>query len=181
MRELGRLEPWARPGTNPDQDEATDDATADAVALPGLIQSPMKTSAGAGAATKTRLDNANTKALAGGFATADIDTDVNNGFTFPKLSAALTVPVPKTPSIGAFDGRKVTFRIVSRGTAGDTVTFTTGANGFRWPTTGIGPFQSDFDATLAAMTNDQVIEVAASYYTAGACWFINSLAGPFTP
>lgn len=177
MREIGRLEPWARPGTNPDDDEITGLLTDVAAA----IQSPMKSTAGSGASLKIRLDNANTKALAGGFATADIDTDVNNGFTFPKLSAALVVPVPKTPSIGAFDGRKVTFRIVSRGTAGDTVTFTTGANGFRWPTTGIGPFQADFDATLAAMTNDQVIEVAASYYTAGACWLINSLAGPFTP
>jgi hypothetical protein len=142
----------------------------------------MKTSAGAGAATKTRIDNANTKALAGGFVTADIDTDVNNGFTFPQLSGSLTVPVPKTPSIGAFDGRKVTFRIVSRGNAGDVVTFTLGANGFRWATaTGIGPFLSDFNAIVAAMASGDVLEVAAAYYTAGTCWFINSLAGPFTP
>lgn len=178
MRESGRLEPWARPGTNPDDDELAGLLAAVATA----IQSPMKTTAGSGAALKIRIDNANTKALSAGFATADIDTDVNNAFTLPQLTGSVTIPVPKTPSIGAFDGRKVTFRIVSRGNGADTVTFTLGANGFRWSTVaGIGPFLSDFNAILATMASGDVLEVAAAYYTAGTCWFINSLAGPFTP
>jgi hypothetical protein len=154
----------------------------DAPATASEIQSPMKTTSGAGAAELTRIDNANTKALAPGFATADINTDVNNGFTFPQLSGSLTVPVPATPLVGIIDGRKVTFRIISRGNAGDVVTFTLGANGFRWSNgSGVGPFLSDFNAIVAAMASGDVLEVAAAYYAAGTCWLINSLAGPFTP
>ncbi|MFL5310779.1 MAG: hypothetical protein ACJ79H_10045 [Myxococcales bacterium] len=168
MREPGRLEPFARPGTNPDTDENSLTAA--------NVKSPMKTLVG----STLYLDNAKTTVLPSPFVTNDIDTDNSNAFRVPKLTAALVVPVPKTPTVGIFSGRKITFEITSRGTAGDTITWTAGAGGFLWPVTGIGPFQSDFDSVLAAMGNDDVILLGAQYSSLKGMWLINALAGPYT-
>ena len=173
MRQPGVLEPFAKPGTNPDYDE-TNLSAADVAAQ---IVSPMKSLAG----NTVRLDNAHTQTLPAPFVTNDLDTDTYNGFIVPKLSAALTIPVPKAPAVGSFEGRKITLQITSRGTAGDTITWTGGAGGWLWPgSSGIGPLKADFDSVLAAMANNDVILVGAQYHTVKDRWLINAVAGPFT-
>lgn len=138
------------------------------------ISSPMKKVTG----QDIRIDNGNSKTLPGAPVQADIDTEVNTDFIVAKLAAgATTIPKPKVP-LNNFEGRKITFTLTSRGTATDTVTFTTGADGYVWATQ-LGPLQADFDALVAAAPNNSVIEVGCKYSTALGKWMIVALAGYF--
>jgi hypothetical protein len=129
-------------------------ATVEGAAGAITIVSPMKSVAG-GVVT---LANGNNKNLPGGFVTNDIDTDANTAFKIAKLTGAVVVPVPKVPT-GNIEDRRITFTVISRGTPADTVTWTTGANGFSWATQ-LGPLQADFDSLLAAAPNNAVIKWA---------------------
>lgn len=136
------------------------------------ISSPMKKVTG----QDIRIDNGNSKTLGGAPVQADLDTEVNTDFIVAKLAAgATTIPKPKVP-VNNFEARKITFTITSRGTSTDTVTFTTGADGYVWATQ-LGPLQADFDALVAAAPNNAVIEVGCKYSTALGKWMIVALAG----
>lgn len=125
-----------------------------------------------------RIDNANTKTLPGAPVSNDIDTDVNTGFIVAKLAAvSTTIPIPKTPT-GNTEGRKITFKITSRGTSTDTVTWATGAGGYLFATV-LGPLLADFNNLLAATPNNGVIKVGFEYDSALNRWVCVALAGYF--
>jgi hypothetical protein len=138
------------------------------------IVSPMKSVAG-GVVT---LANGNNKDLPGGFVTNDIDTDANTSFKIPKLGGSVTVPIPKAPT-GNVEDRRISFKVISRGTSADVVTWTGGAGGFSWPTQ-LGPLLADFNATLAAAPNDAEIKVGCNWSVSLGKWLVTSLAGYFT-
>ena len=125
-----------------------------------------------------RIDNANTKTLPGAPVSNDIDTDVNTGFIVVKLAAAsTTIPIPKAPT-GNSEGRKITFKITSRGTSTDTVTWTTGAGGYLFATV-LGPLLADFNNLLAATPNNGVIKIGFEYDSTLNRWVCVALAGYF--
>jgi hypothetical protein len=138
------------------------------------ITSPMATQTG----SAVTIANANTKNLPASPVSNDIDTDVNTGFVVVKLAAAsTTIPIPKVPT-GNTEGRKITFKITSRGTSSDTVTWTTGAGGYLFATV-LGPLLSDFNSLLAATPNNGVIKIGFEYDGALNRWVCVALAGYF--
>lgn len=124
------------------------------------------------------IANGNSKNLPGGFVSADITVDANTNFKIPKLTGSVTVPAPPVPT-GNIEDRKITFTVISRGTPGDVVTWTTGANGFSWATQ-LGPLLADFNSCLAAAPNNAIVKVAWAYSTDLAKWMAVGLAGYFT-
>jgi hypothetical protein len=124
-----------------------------------------------------RIDNANTKTLPGAPVSADINTDVNTGFIVVKLAASTTIPIPQAPT-GNSEGRKITFKITSRGTSSDTVTWTAGAGGYLFAS-GLGPLLTDFNNLLAATPNNGVIKIGFEYDSTLNRWVCVALAGYF--
>jgi hypothetical protein len=138
------------------------------------ITSPMATQTG----SAVTIANANTKNLPASPVSNDLDTDVNTGFVVVKLAAAsTTIPIPKVPT-GNTEGRKITFKLTSRGTSSDTVTWTTGAGGYLFATV-LGPLLSDFNSLLAATPNNGVIKIGFEYDGTLNRWVCVALAGYF--
>lgn len=132
------------------------------------------------------IDNANRKVLTLAPVTADINTDLNNAFSFPQLAGPLVVPVPQAPAVGSFEFRKITFSIISRGNPADTVTFTGGANGFNFPVPSrpgaVGPFLTDLNAVLAGMQNNDMLLVGFEFHSAQSVtgpWLFVAMSGPY--
>lgn len=128
------------------------------------------------AANTFRHDNANDKTLPDPFVSGDIDTDVNNGFIVPKLSANLVVPIPTNTR----SGRKITFKITQEGTT-RTVTWTGGAGGYQFVKSGssLGPTQAQFDAELAAMLDDEILKIGFEFDSAKNRWLCVALTGRY--
>lgn len=137
------------------------------------FDSPMLSSV-AGA---IRHDNANTKTLPGGFVSGDIDTDANNGFIIPKLSANLAVPIPTNTR----EGRKITFKITQEATT-RTVSWTGGAGGYLFASgafAGSAVTVTQFDDMLAAMGDDEVLKIGFEFDGTLNRWLCVALAGIF--
>lgn len=148
---------------------------------PVALFSPMATQSG----QNIFVDNANRKVLGAAPVQADINTDVNNAFFIPKLTGALVMPIPAVPLVGQIEFRKVTFSIISRGNAADTVTFTGGAGGYNFANNAragaLGPFLADFNSLLAGMANGDMILIGFEYHTAlAAPWLCVALSGPYS-
>lgn len=128
-------------------------------------------------------DNANVKVLPDPFVIADLDTEVNNGFIVPKLSANLVMPIPTITSVPTSRRRmrKVTLEFQQEATT-RTITFPDIAGGYRFAKagSGLGPTEVQFDTELAAMLDDERIEVALQYQFAIDRWFIVGTTGPYT-
>jgi len=136
-----------------------------------------------------RVDNANMKILPEPFVTADIDTDVSNGFSVPQLTANKTIPVPATPASlpdTTRRFRKVTFLIRQAAAGGPfTVTWTGGANGYLFAKAGstVGPTVAQFNTLLAAMAVNEYMKIGFEYTGSdsglGSLWLAVAIAGPF--
>jgi len=137
------------------------------------LDSPMLSVSG----STIRLDNANTKTLPGSFVSGDIDTDVNNGFIIPKLSANLAVPIPTNTR----EGRKITFKITQESTT-RTVSWTGGAGGYAFASgafAGSAVTVTQFNDMLAAMGDDEVLKIGFEYDSTLDRWLCVALAGIF--
>jgi hypothetical protein len=132
----------------------------------------MKTVSG----SDVRIDNANDVTLPTTPISTDIDTDVNNGFILPQLTANVTMPIPTNTR----SGRKITFKITQETTT-RTVTWTTGAGGYLFAKAGttLGVTQSQFDTALAAMLNNEVIKIGFEYDSTLARWLCVAIGGPY--
>lgn len=129
-----------------------------------------------------RIDNGNEKALPDPFVSADINTELNNSFLFFKTGVT-AVPAPPAPLMPFANGRKITFTISSLGAGA--ITWTGGLNGYSFANVaGIGPFQADFDALIAAMPIGATVKIGFEYVGNGALavssWVCVALAGYWT-
>ena len=134
------------------------------------LASPMLSQSG----QTIRHDNGNIITLTDAATITGIDTAVNNSFQVV-LGGNRTMDKPSN----ARDGEKITFRIEQDGTAGRTLVFDSGANGYRFAAVASpqGVKLADFNTLLAATPANSYVRIGFEFHEADGFWDCVALAG----